>query len=122
MGAKVTKTTKPKTPQYVLKTLKAEKKAKGKTVMKAVGKKNALALKKAGKGIFAPKTLSAELAAICGGKTMSRPEVTKKLWTYIKSKHLNQGRIISPDAALSKIFPKKVDMLAMPKVISAHLK
>ena len=34
------------------------------------------AMKKAGKGIFAPKTLSPELSAICGGKkTLPRTEV-----------------------------------------------
>ena len=32
-------------------------------------------MKKAGKGIFAPKTLSAELAAVCGKKVMPRTEV-----------------------------------------------
>merc|ERR1711904_505828 len=105
------------------KTLKAAKKAAGKTVMKAVGKKNAAAAKKKGIGLFAPKTLSAELAAICGGKTMSRLDVTKKIWGYIKAKKLNKGREISTDASLVKIFPmKKLDMLQMAKYVSAHLK
>ena len=36
-----------------------------------------LAMKKAGKGIFAPKKLSEALAAICGKKVMPRTEVTK---------------------------------------------
>lgn len=62
-------------------------------------------MKKAGKGIFAPKTLSKELAAICGKSVMPRTEVTKKIWAYIKSKKLNQGRIIRPDAKLKTIFP-----------------
>ena len=35
-------------------------------------------MKKKGVGIFAPKKLSDALAAICGGKTMPRTEVTKK--------------------------------------------
>merc|ERR1712086_8174 len=89
------KTTKKSTPKYVLKKLKAEKRTKGKAAQSATGKKNAAAMKKAGKGLFAPKSLSAELAAICGGK----------------AKKLNAGRIITPDATLSKIFPKKIDML-----------
>ena len=42
---------------------------------KAAGAKNAAAMKKAGKGIFAPKTLSPALAAICGKKVMPRTEV-----------------------------------------------
>lgn len=62
-------------------------------------------MKKQGKGIFAPKTLSKDLAAICGKATLPRTEVTKKIWAYIKSKKLNQGRIIRPDATLKKIFP-----------------
>ena len=43
-------------------------------------------MKKAGKGIFAPKTLSPALAAICGKKVMPRTEVTKQIWVYIKKK------------------------------------
>ena len=33
-----------------------------------------------------------------------------------KAKKLNAGRIITPDATLSKVFPKKIDMLQMAKV------
>ena len=36
-------------------------------------------MKKAGKGIFAPKVLSADMAAICGAKKLPRTEVTKKV-------------------------------------------
>merc|ERR1712224_621269 len=82
-----TKTTAPTTTKTrttitkaTLKHRKAEKKAAGKKAMEATGKKNAAAMKKAGKGIFAPKLLSNELAAICGGKKMARTEVTKKIW------------------------------------------
>ena len=105
-----------------LKQRKAEKKAAGKKAMKATGKKNAAAMKKAGKGIFAPKLLSNELAAICGGKKMARTEVTKKIWAYIKAHKLNAGRVISPDSKLKSIFPvAKIDMLKMPGYISKHL-
>ena len=55
--------------------------------------------------------LSESLAAICGGKKMPRTEVTKKLWVYIKAKKLNNGRIITPDEKLKKIFPAKVGLL-----------
>merc|ERR1712146_179053 len=73
-------------------------------------------MKKAGKGIFAPKTLSAELSAVCGGKkTLPRTEVTKAIWVYIKAKKLNEGRIIKPDAVLKKVMPvASLDMLKMP--------
>merc|ERR1719321_1744295 len=86
--AKVTtvKTTKPKTYKSDLRKTTAEKRAAGKTAKKANGKKQALAQKKKGVGIFAPKTLSTDLSAICGGKRMSRVDVTKKVWAYIKAK------------------------------------
>merc|ERR1712216_519260 len=102
------------------------KRAKGARKSKAASAaaaKNALAMKKAGKGIFAPKTLSAELAAVCGKKVMPRTEVTKAIWVYIKKNKLNNGRIIKPDATLKKVLPvAQVDMLKMAGFISKHLK
>merc|ERR1712098_738698 len=65
---------------------------------RAAGKQRALAMKKLGLGIFAPKKLSKDLAAICGKDTLPRTQVTKKVWDYIKKKGLNKGRDISPDA------------------------
>merc|ERR1719421_1155579 len=44
----------------------------------AAGKKIAAAQKKKGIGLFATKTLSADLAAICGKTKMSRPEMTRR--------------------------------------------
>ena len=76
------KTTKPKTPKSVLKAMTAARKKAGKAAKSAAAKKNVAAMKKKGVGIFAPKTLSSELAAICGGKSMARTEVTKKIWAY----------------------------------------
>merc|ERR1712096_549418 len=100
-------------------TKKTEKKVKGGRKSKAAsdaGAKRAAAMKKAGKGIFAPKTLSPELAAVCGGKkVMPRTDVTKAIWVYIK-KHpgCQAGRIIKPDATLKKVFPvAQLDMLKM---------
>merc|ERR1712006_39975 len=99
-----------------LKKITAEKKDIGKKA------KNAAAMKKKGVGIFAPKKLSDALAAICGGKTMPRTEVTKKIWVYIKKNNLNQGRIIKPDAKLKAIFPvASLDMLKMAGYVSKHL-
>ena len=71
----------------------------------AAGKKVAAAQKKKGVGLFATKTLSADLAAICGKTKMSRPEMTKALWAYIKKNKLNKGRTIAPDAKLKKVLP-----------------
>merc|ERR1719194_370291 len=99
-----------------------EKRTKGKAAQSATGKKNALAMKKAGKGIFAPKKLSDALSAICGAKTLPRTEVTKKIWVYIKKYKLNDGRTIKPDQKLKAVFPvASLDMLKMPGYISKHL-
>ena len=72
---------------------------------KAAGKKIAAAQKKKGIGLFATKTLSADLAAICGKNKMARPEVVKALWAYIKKNKLSKGRTITPDAKLKKVLP-----------------
>merc|ERR1711896_81181 len=121
MGTTTT-TTKTKPTKATLKKITAEKRAIGKKAKKAAGKKNAAAMKKKGVGIFAPKKLSDALAAICGGKTMPRTEVTKKIWVYIKKNNLNQGRIIKPDAKLKAIFPvASLDMLKMASYVSAPL-
>merc|ERR1712139_477118 len=106
----------------ITKATKATLKATKKAASKASGKKIAAAMKKAGKGIFAPKKLSTELAAICGKSTLPRTEVTKKVWEYIKKNKLSEGRIIKPDAALNKVFPvSSIDMLKMAGHISKHL-
>merc|ERR1711904_474951 len=88
-----TTTKKPTITKATPKALKATKKALGKTASKASGKKVAAAMKKKGVGLFAPKALSPALAAICGGKSMPRTEVTKKIWVHIKKNKLNNGRI-----------------------------
>merc|ERR1711959_296634 len=71
---------------------KGQHKAKGKV---AAGKKTAAKLKKAGKGIFKPVTVSSALAKVTGisGKT-TRGQVFKALWAYIKKKGLNKGRTV----------------------------
>jgi len=51
---------------------------------KAAGSKKALAMKKAGKGIFAPKQLSEALIAICGKKSMPRTEVSRQSFARLK--------------------------------------
>merc|ERR1712146_835845 len=115
-------TTKTTITKAELKKIKAAKKTAGKIAKSANGKKNALAMKKAGKGIFAKKVLSPALAGICGAKSLPRTEVTKKIWGYIKSHKLNEGRIIKPDSALKAVFPvASLDMLKMAGFVSKHL-
>jgi len=121
-AAPVTKTTKTKLTKAALKKITAEKRTIGKKAQSATGKKNALAMKKAGKGIFAKKALSPALAGICGAKTLARTEVTKKIWEYIKKNKLNEGRVIKPDSTLKAIFPvSSIDMLKLAGYVSKHL-
>merc|ERR1740127_114620 len=118
----VAKTTKTTITKAALKKITAEKKTAGKKAKSASAKKNALAMKKAGKGIFAPKKLSDALSKICGAKTLPRTEVTKKIWVYIKKYKLNDGRTIKPDATLKAVFPvASLDMLKMAGYVSKHL-
>merc|ERR1712025_1126603 len=90
---------------------------------KAAGKKIAAAQKKKGIGLFAVKTLSADLAAICGKPKMPRTEVTKALWAYIKKNKLSKGRTITPDAKLKKVLPAaSLSMFKMPGMLKKHIK
>merc|ERR1719498_672010 len=89
----------------------------------AAGKKVAAAMKKKGVGLFAVKTLSADLAAICGKTKMPRTDVTKALWGYIKKNKLNKGRTITPDAKLKKFLPAaSLSMFKMPGMLKKHIK
>merc|ERR1719265_1356506 len=118
----VAKTTKTTITKDTLKKITAEKKTKGMIAKKANGKKNALAMKKKGVGIFAPKILSPALAEICGAKKLPRTEVTKKIWVYIKKNSLNNGRTIKPDSKLKAVLPvASLDMLKMASYVSKHL-
>merc|ERR1712118_616596 len=123
MGTTTTVTTTKTTVTKATKAaLKATKKSAGKVAKKANGKKMALAMKKKGVGLFAKKTLSPSLVAICGAKALARTDVTKKIWEYIKKNSLNNGRTIKPDATLKAVFPvPSLDMLKMPGYISKHL-
>merc|ERR1712216_761882 len=99
---------------------KGQHKSKG---MKASGKKSAARQKAKGTGLFAPKSLSADLAAITGKNKMSRPDMTKALWAYIKKNKLNNGRTIRPDAKLKKVLPaNSLSMFKMPGMLNKHIK
>ena len=121
------KTTKKSTPKRTTKKSTTPKKSTGKkrpsTAKKEASRKKALSMKRSGKGIFQPKTQSAELKAVTGStQKMPRTEVNKAIWRYIKRNNLNNGRVITPDAKLGKVLgTSKIDMLKMPKKISEHL-
>lgn len=71
--------------------------------------------------------LSPDLAKIVNATSLSRPEVTKQVWVYIKEHNLQDPtnkRLIRPDAALAKVFGSKdpIDMLKLATVLNKHLK
>jgi DNA topoisomerase-1 len=71
--------------------------------------------------------LSPELSKIVNATELSRPEVTKQVWVYIKKHNLQDPtnkRLIRPDAALAKVFGSKdpIDMLKLATVLNKHLK
>lgn len=82
---------------------------------------------KKGGGAQAKLKPSKELAEIVGSDEMTRGEITKKLWEYIKAHNCqdpsNKRRII-PDENLAKLFGNNqpLDMFQLAKVIAAHVK
>jgi len=81
---------------------------------------------KARGGIAQQVTPSTELGAIVGAEPLTRAELTKRVWDYIKSHDLqdaNDRRQINPDAALKKVLGKdQVSMFEMTKLINQHVK
>ena len=75
--------------------------------------------------LLKPMKLSDELEAIVGKGPMSRGEVVKKMWEYIKKHDLQNPankRNIMADDKLMPIFGKKeVTMFEMTKLVSGHL-
>ena len=71
--------------------------------------------------------LSADLEAVVGKGPMSRGEVVKAIWVYIKKHDLQNPknkRNILADDKLKKVFGGKgeVTMFEMTKLVSGHLK
>jgi len=78
------------------------------------------------KGGFAKEfILSEPLAVVVQAERMSRPQVVKQLWAYIKDRDLQEPtnkRNIVCDDNLRAVFSKdKIDMFAMNKVLGQHL-
>jgi chromatin remodeling complex protein RSC6 len=100
------------------KSMAKAKKSKPKKKAKKGRKPNAAFMK--------PMNPSAMLAAVIGGSSMPRTEVTKKLWAYIKRNGLQDGvnkRMINADDKLRAVFGGKsqVSMFDMTKLVSKHL-
>ncbi|HYQ91888.1 MAG TPA: SWIB/MDM2 domain-containing protein [Candidatus Competibacteraceae bacterium] len=81
---------------------------------------------KARGGIAQQVTPSAELGAIVGKEPLTRAELTKRVWDYIKSHNLqdaNDRRQINADDTLKKVLGKdQVSMFEMTKLINQHVK
>ncbi|KAA8498145.1 Upstream activation factor subunit spp27 [Porphyridium purpureum] len=78
-----------------------------------------------GNAFKAPYEISDQLAAVCGSNTLSRPEVVRRLWAYIKSNELqdpSNRRHIICDAKLRAVF-NGLDIVTgfnMNKYLSQH--
>ena len=70
-------------------------------------------------------TVSEELQAVVGAKRLTRPQIVKKLWNYIKAnkcQDANNRRMIVPDQKLSEVIGKKpVDMLKLASLLNKHI-
>lgn len=106
---------------------KAGSEKKGVKAKTAVSKKKAASEPKEKKPRKSPVfTLSKELSVVVGEKELSRGDVTKKLWDYIKAHELQDPankRLIRPDDKLAKIFgsPEPLDMFKLAAIVSKHL-
>ncbi|KAJ9602425.1 hypothetical protein H2200_012967 [Cladophialophora chaetospira] len=77
-------------------------------------------------GFHKPLNLSPALSNLFDGETqMSRPQITKQIWAYIKSNDLqdpNDKRYIICDSRMREVFKQdKVHMFTMTKLISQQL-
>ena len=78
-------------------------------------------------GINKPLTLSKELDILVGAKgaKMSRPQLVKNLWVYIKEHNLQNSddkRMFTPDVTMAKVFGKKeIQGFGMIKYLKNHV-
>merc|ERR1711942_127788 len=81
-----------------------------------------------GSGLTKALNLSAELADLVGvkkGEQLSRPEVVKRVWAYLKEHKLQDPenkQYFTPDAKMKPIFgTEKVRAFGMAKFLKPHL-
>lgn len=77
--------------------------------------------------LMIPVTPDDLLGKVIGSAPLSRSEVTKKLWDYIKAKGLQDSknrRMINADEALKAVFGGKlqVSMFEMTSLVNKHIK
>ena len=83
--------------------------------------------KRAGGGLTKMKySCSSSLMAIVGTGKLTRPQIVKKIWAYIKAKkcqHATNRRMIVPDAKLAKVIGSRpIDMLKLATHMNKHIK
>lgn len=100
--------------------------AKKKTAAKRKPAKKKTGAKRKSGLVQTTYSLSPELQEVCGAKSLTRPQVVKKLWAYIKAhkcQDTRNRRMINPDKKLSEVIGKKpVDMLKLAGCLSKHIK
>ena len=71
-------------------------------------------------------SLSPELQAVVGAKSLTRPQIVKKLWAYIKTHKCQDSknrRLIVPDKKLAEVIGSRpVDMLKLAGHLNKHIK
>ena len=71
-------------------------------------------------------SVSSDLQEIVGGKNMTRPQIVKKLWVYIKAHKCQDSknrRMICPDKKLSAVIGSRpIDMLKLAGHLNKHIK
>jgi upstream activation factor subunit UAF30 len=78
-------------------------------------------------GFMKPVQPDEKLAAIIGNKPVSRTEVTRKLWDYIRAHSLQDPvnkTFIKPDDLLKQVLEgrERVSMFEMTKLVFSHVK
>nr|ALS05154.1 SWIB domain-containing protein [Paracalanus parvus]ALS05155.1 SWIB domain-containing protein [Paracalanus parvus] len=79
-------------------------------------------------GINMELNVSKELAAIIGtdkGEKISRPQVVKRLWAYLKEANLQDPenkQFFTPDATMEPVFgTERIKCFSMSKYLKEHL-
>jgi chromatin remodeling complex protein RSC6 len=88
---------------------------------------NAASNRKPNPALMKPVQPDHALSAVVGSEPLSRPELTKKIWDYIKKHSLQDAkskRMINADATLKPVFDGKpqVSMFEMTRLVNGHIK
>ncbi len=79
----------------------------------------------AGNALQKPVTVSPQLEEVMGKGPLTRAQVTKKVWDYIKANGLQDSqdkRQINPDAKLGAVIGNaQISMFKMTAAVSKHL-